>query len=86
MKLATKIRWCWLLIFGAALTAYAASPADKKEKEKPASRTVDSGSFTVFVNSRPVLIADRPRAIEVSPRSAITGLSHIQGRCDAHAQ
>ena len=40
----------------------------------------------VLVRSCPVSRAWRPRAIDVSPRSAITGLSHSRGRRAAHAQ
>ena len=40
----------------------------------------------VFVSSWPVSKAWRPRAIDVSPKSAITGFSHHSGRRAAYAQ
>ena len=45
-----------------------------------------SSMASLFVSSCPVRTAWRPRAMEVSPRSAITGSSHRYGRRAAHAQ
>jgi uncharacterized Zn-binding protein involved in type VI secretion len=54
VKFATTTRGISVLLLATSLAAVAASHGDKKEKEQSAAQTVDSGSFTVFVNGRPV--------------------------------
>jgi hypothetical protein len=54
VKFATTIRRISVLLLITSLAALASSHSDKKEKEKPGNQTVDSGSFTVFVNGHAV--------------------------------
>lgn len=54
MKFPTIIRRVPVLLVIASLAAFAASRGDKKDKDKPSSQTVDSGSFSVLVNGQQV--------------------------------
>ena len=56
MKFETVMRWATMALLASSVAASAAGKSgDKKDKAKPSSQTVDSGSFGVFVRGQRVV-------------------------------